>query len=54
MIFYENFNDATQAYVEFLKRNKDMSYHEIEDEHAPSQIYYSSRSVDADPYSWSW
>jgi len=47
-------NFSSEAYVEFLKQNKDMSYLEIQEEHVPSQIYYSDRSVNTDPYSWSY
>jgi len=54
LVTFGQSNFSSDAYVEFLKQNKDMSYTKIEGEHAPSQLYYSGRSVDADPYSWSY
>ncbi len=45
---------SSDNYVQFLKQSKDMSYQDIQSKHSPAQLYYSGRSVESNPYSWSY
>jgi hypothetical protein len=52
LLAYGQSTFSADAYVQFLKQSRDMTYQEIQGVHNPPQLYYSGRAVDSDPCNW--